>query len=65
MEGAINWLAEHEGDPSLDEPLLVPKVRFYYWRRGSGQEGLPNGLMQQKACPKFVLSCFATRRHPR
>jgi uncharacterized UBP type Zn finger protein len=27
IEGAINWLAEHEGEPDLDEPLLVPKVR--------------------------------------
>lgn len=27
VEGAINWLAEHEGDADLNEPLLVPKVR--------------------------------------
>ena len=26
LQGAINWLAEHEGDEHLDEPLLVPKV---------------------------------------
>ncbi|GAB4822019.1 hypothetical protein N2152v2_009065 [Parachlorella kessleri] len=25
VEGAINWLAEHESDTNLDEPLLVPK----------------------------------------
>ena len=27
VEGAVAWLAEREGDASLDEPLLVPKVR--------------------------------------
>ncbi|KAF8072947.1 ubxn1 [Scenedesmus sp. PABB004] len=25
LEGAINWLAEHEAEPELDTPLLVPK----------------------------------------
>ena len=27
VEGAINWLMEHEGEVDLDEPLLVPKGR--------------------------------------
>lgn len=26
VEAAVAWLAEHEGDADLDEPLLVPKV---------------------------------------
>ena len=27
VEGAVNWLTEHEADDGLDEPLLVPKAR--------------------------------------
>lgn len=26
LEAAVTWLAQHEEDTGLDEPLLVPKV---------------------------------------
>ena len=26
LEQAITWIMEHEADPDLDEPLLVPEV---------------------------------------
>jgi uncharacterized UBP type Zn finger protein len=28
VEGAINWLSEHETDADLDTPLLVPQVSY-------------------------------------
>ena len=26
LEAAVTWLAQHEEDTGLDEPLLIPKV---------------------------------------
>lgn len=42
IEGAINWLAEHEADEDLDTPLLVPKVWARVgrvWGAGTGEAG--------------------------
>ena len=29
VEQAITWMVEHEADPDLDAPLLVPKARLH------------------------------------
>ena len=44
MEQAVTWIVEHESDPDLDQPLLLPEVRK---QDKQSDAGSPNALWQQ------------------
>ena len=46
LEAAVTWLAQHEEDTGLDEPLLVPKVSV--WQRPTAcLERVPSAHLAQ------------------
>lgn len=51
LEGAINWLAEHEGDEDINHPLLVPKV----WQQADNKFTHGQACSARVAGSQFVL----------